>query len=831
MRTFTVAGAASKRCRASLDRRGLGAAPVFSFRIFCGCSGPATQRHDPLRMQQITEPSAGSEADETRPQPEPPRQRSEEALVALDLETALGRQRADPLQREKSEMVAGLDPRQSRFPPPRGEVSEHRSPGAVGDRGDDPSLRRQRADGETQDPSGVRQVFQHVREDEAVDGLGQRRERFLDARRQDLIQPQGGLAGHLRIRLDAHDPPARSAQPFPETAVATAHVDNPLRLLRDEWIELPALVIGRIVIAVEQDPGHQGQVAGGRWPSRREKLPSLSGGGDREARPEIRSGDGDQPAGNDGPSAGLVEGVGTSLGSPALGAGSTPHPRHPPAGSGGVSRAPGRPEGAGGRRQRLDPRIVQHRQDSGDRLRSRGGGTGNHPPAVGLEASGEVAKVGLYDGAGARGAQPQHGRIGEVGAHLRYLLTGSPPAAAVTDPGFGIRPPLRQGNGGTHRGIIGLVFMDLAIILVHYHTPELAAESVRALRSSLDEPALVGLSSDIVVVDNGSDAAGRELLDSLPARRIDPGANLGYGGGVNRGVEESRAERSVALNPDVLVEPGCLARLLAELEDGAAVAGPCFYLDRGRRFRIPPTEPRTRLWELLSCLADRGDPWTPRTRRVWRRHARRHWLAKTPLRSPSLSGALLAFSRSVWETAGPFDEGLRLYFEEDDWLRRVARLGFETRYVPGAEAVHLHGRSTRAETRSAAWFADSRRRFRRRWYGRAFSALLRRLEPGPELCLPWPRRAPTTGGERPVLPVGKGLRWLELSPSPRGFPAVGRAPSASGGDGGSDIWEMPEDLWNELNPGTWRAAWVDERGTELGEASFVKRPQTPSEDP
>lgn len=364
--------------------------------------------------------------------------------------------------------------------------------------------------------------------------------------------------------------------------------------------------------------------------------------------------------------------------------------------------------------------------------------------------------------------------------------------------------------------------MDLAIILVHYHTPGLAAESVAALRRSLGEPALAGVSSEIVLVDNGSDAAGRRLLDSLPVRRIEAGGNLGYGGGVNRGVEETRAERSVVLNPDVLVEPGCLARLLAELDDGAAVVGPRFYLDRGRRFRIPPTEPRTRLWELFSCLADRGDPWTPRTRRVWRRHARRHWLAEMPLRSPSLSGALLAFSRGTWEAAGPFDESLRLYFEEDDWLKRVTRLGLETRYVPAAEAVHLHGRSTRVEPRAAVWFAESRRLFRRRWYGRGFSALLRRIEPGPELRLPWPGRAPTTEDGRPVLPAGEGPRWLELSPSPRGFPAAGRGPSARGEDGGSGPWEMPEDLWRELNPGTYCLGWVDERGRELEELSFVK---------
>lgn len=364
--------------------------------------------------------------------------------------------------------------------------------------------------------------------------------------------------------------------------------------------------------------------------------------------------------------------------------------------------------------------------------------------------------------------------------------------------------------------------MDLSIILVHYHTPALAAEAVARLRESLDEPALRGLASEIVLVDNGSDAAGRELLASLPARRIDPGTNLGYAGGLCRGMEETRGERVVGLNPDVLVGEGCLARLLDELSAGAAVAGPRFFLDRGGRFVIPPTERRTRSWEVLSALADRGAPWTRPARRIWRRHAQRHWRATEPLRTPALSGALLAFSRETWRRAGPFDATLPLYFEEDDWLRRVRRCGLETRYVPDATAVHLHARSTAAEPRAARWFAESRRQFRRRWYGRLFTRMLERLEPGPELVQPWPRPAPRAADGRPRLELaGAGARtaggWIELSLSPRGFPAAARrldVPPA--------VWEMPEDLWTALDSGTYSLAWVDDAGEERGRWSFAK---------
>jgi len=38
-----------------------------------------------------------------------------------------------------------------------------------------------------------------------------------------------------------------------------------------------------------------------------------------------------------------------------------------------------------------------------------------------------------------------------------------------------------------------------------------------------------------------------------------------------------------------------------------------------------------------------------------------------------LSGALLAFRRDTWNIVGPMDDRYHLYFEEDDWLCRIAR--------------------------------------------------------------------------------------------------------------------------------------------------------------
>ena len=384
----------------------------------------------------------------------------------------------------------------------------------------------------------------------------------------------------------------------------------------------------------------------------------------------------------------------------------------------------------------------------------------------------------------------------------------SPPASA---PGKG------AASGGRR--------VDVSAVVVHYRAPGLAGRAVASLRR---EAVAAGVEIEVLVVDNGSDRAGRERLAGLPCRLLEPGTNLGFAGGVNLGAAASAGDVLLLANPDVELLPGSLARLLATLRGGADVAGPRLLWDADQRFLLPPAEPRDRISELAARLAPRGEPWARWARRRWRRHARRHWQAEKALASHHLSGALLAVGRAAWERTGPFDAGYRLYFEETDWLLRARRQGLCLVHEPRAAVLHHYNRSAAVEPRAAEWFADSAERFARRWYGPLFRALCRLAAPprsrlsfpsplpayadradggaGRPLS-PAPRRSPD--GERPANvptgPLGLDLTrwsdtaaglWIELSPSPQGVPAAAERLSA-----GATQWRMPAALWRGLDGG------------------------------
>lgn len=352
--------------------------------------------------------------------------------------------------------------------------------------------------------------------------------------------------------------------------------------------------------------------------------------------------------------------------------------------------------------------------------------------------------------------------------------------------------------------------MKVAVVLVHYHTAELAVAAFEALDGDLRAS---GLEAEWVLVDNGSRPEERTKLASLPVRVLAPGVNLGYAGGANLGVRETSAGLVFLMNPDVLALPGCAAALAAALEEGSATAGPRFFWDRERRYLLPPTERRTRRDELLRSLGERGEPWARWARRRWRRHARRSWTAREPRVSYELPGALLAFRREAWEELGGFDEAYRLYFEENDWLERSRRRGLEARFVPRAEAIHLYAQSTLGEPSSSRWFAESSARFRRRYYGAVFTALLELMGRA------WPESRASPG----VRSRTGRAAWLEVSSSPLGFPAAARRLVGPEDTLAEDTRALPADVLGRLAPGPYYFRTVDDAGRELGVRVFELR--------
>ncbi len=204
-------------------------------------------------------------------------------------------------------------------------------------------------------------------------------------------------------------------------------------------------------------------------------------------------------------------------------------------------------------------------------------------------------------------------------------------------------------------------------------------ESLRAVRVP------EGVAWTRLVVDNGStDGSLAALAPRFPEVRFHAtGANLRWAGGNNAGLAIALGERAdgvLLLNNDTVLEPDCLAELLAAVD--AHPEGGLF-------------GPTILSWDGARVWSAGGDFWPALGWSAHRGLGRRWDPAAVPARPPGaaeragyLTGAALYATRACLDRVGLLDEGYYLYGEDADWCLRARAAGLECLYAPRAVMRH-----------------------------------------------------------------------------------------------------------------------------------------------
>jgi len=242
----------------------------------------------------------------------------------------------------------------------------------------------------------------------------------------------------------------------------------------------------------------------------------------------------------------------------------------------------------------------------------------------------------------------------------------------------------------------------VSLLVVNFRSAALALDAIRSARETTRNPL------QVVVVDNSDEA---DALRGAADVYVNMGRNAGYAAAINRGRAECGGEVIVAANPDVLFAPGAIDALV---ETNAAVAGPALFWDDAHEWLLPPAELHTSYEVLSRALATRSRAFAARRdrRRIRARIAFWSLTETTPVRA--LSGAVMAIRASAFDDAGGLDERFPLYFEENDFLRRVRG---DVVYVPSARVRHLYNQSAGESAEAAAFYALSEAAYLRKWGG------------------------------------------------------------------------------------------------------------------
>ena len=302
---------------------------------------------------------------------------------------------------------------------------------------------------------------------------------------------------------------------------------------------------------------------------------------------------------------------------------------------------------------------------------------------------------------------------------------------------------------------------SISLLVINYRSAGLAAEAIRSARLASSRPL------QVVVVDNSVDPTEAESLRNVADVLIAAPRNLGYAGGINAGRPACDGDVIVVSNPDVRFGENAIDRLV---DADAAVAGPALYWDDSYEWMLPPAELHTRGEVIDRVVASRSQVWARRRDRRRFRARVAFWSLRQTTRVHALSGAVMAIRASALDAAGGFDERFPLYFEENDFLRRVRG---DVVYVPAAMCRHLYNQSAGASAEAASLYAASETAYLRKWGG----AWAKRFE----------RTSSTILGSQHSGETAADV-VIEASPLPDFETAAGHF--------GDDADDIPNEIWN-----------------------------------
>ena len=228
---------------------------------------------------------------------------------------------------------------------------------------------------------------------------------------------------------------------------------------------------------------------------------------------------------------------------------------------------------------------------------------------------------------------------------------------------------------------------SVTVVIVAFNAREDLERCLASLTASQARAA-----TEIVVVDNGStDGAPEMVAARFPSVRMlrSPG-NIGFAAGSNLGIRATASDLILLLNPDTLVPPAAIDRLVDELfqRPQAAAVGPRIVDADGRveiSFGRMPG-PFAEAWQKAAgTLHDaRVRPVTAAVERATRRARPVDWV----------SGACLLVRRDDAEAVGLLDERYFLYWEDVDFCAALRERGRQVWFTPAATITHARGRST-----------------------------------------------------------------------------------------------------------------------------------------
>ncbi|MDI6741578.1 MAG: glycosyltransferase family 2 protein [Smithella sp.] len=231
----------------------------------------------------------------------------------------------------------------------------------------------------------------------------------------------------------------------------------------------------------------------------------------------------------------------------------------------------------------------------------------------------------------------------------------------------------------------------ICAIIVNYNAGDVLAKAVDSLLSE----SVVGR---IIVIDNDSSDSSMKNIEKInqPESRIlciRNSENLGFARACNIGIAaDAGSDYLLFLNPDCIVEPDALSKMLSCLKSspGIGMVGPLLLNSDGteqaggRRSIPTPWRSFVRAFGLSKFRR-----LNPEIFSDFLLHEQP--LPEQPVEVEAISGSCMLVRRDVFKDVGHLDAGYFLHCEDLDWCARLHEKNWKMMFVPDARVTHYKG--------------------------------------------------------------------------------------------------------------------------------------------
>lgn len=210
------------------------------------------------------------------------------------------------------------------------------------------------------------------------------------------------------------------------------------------------------------------------------------------------------------------------------------------------------------------------------------------------------------------------------------------------------------------------------------------------------QKAAEGLAVEVIVVDNNSVDVSCEMVKEKFADvlLIENKVNTGFSKANNQGIQISKGEYVLLLNPDTVVEEDTFKKVIEFMDTHPDAGGLGVHMIDGKGKFLPESKrglptPAVAFYKIFGLAA-----LFPKSKLFGRYHL--GYLDKNKTHSIDvLSGAFMLMRKVALDKTGLLDETFFMYGEDIDLSYRITQAGYKNYYFPHTKIIHYKGESTK----------------------------------------------------------------------------------------------------------------------------------------